>query len=179
LEERIMMKMIRRTTHYDEVTGQVYRSKDKKYVIFDNDKGYRFRPNSHYIKGYQGLQLSKIITAKIDIANMYLLSEHLYKHTNMICVRQNNKKYRPANMEDMSLMVCMCERKTKDFVKRMTDLCLIAKNTIKIGDEIDVQYHINPLYFNTSQFLSHSLYMMFRSQLDSELPPWVIERFNA
>lgn len=167
---------IKRETTIDD-DGVIVSTKDYCYTIFDNDKGYLFRNKAYYIKGYQGIKMSKVLDNKIDIANMYLLAENLYKDTNMISIYRN-KRYFPADIVDIAKMLNLCERNARDFINRMIDKGLIAKNTIKIVEDIKIHYHINPLYFNTNKYLSPALYMMFREQLDEYLPEWVIRKFN-
>jgi len=75
-------------------------------------------------------------------------------------------------------MIRLCERNTKDFVKRMIDLGIMAKAIVNSNEQIDVQYYLNPLYFLSSKYLSPGLYMLFRKQLDDHLPQWVIKKFN-
>jgi hypothetical protein len=108
---------------------------------------------------------------------MHLLAENLYKDTNMISVYKNKRHY-PATIFDMAKILDLCDRNAKEFINRMIDLRLIARNTIKIGEDISIHYHINPLYFMTSKYLSPSLYMMFRYDLDLHLPKWVIQKYN-
>lgn len=169
--------MIDRRTKIDDETGVIISTKDYKYTIFDADKGYLFKNKSHYVKSYQGIKLSNVLDNKIDIANMILLKENMYKDTNMIYVRKN-KKYLPATIADMAIMMDLCERNAKEFINRMMNLGLIAKAVINTNETIQIQFHINPLYFNSSKYISPALYMMFRKQLDEHLPEWVVRRFN-
>jgi hypothetical protein len=168
---------IKRVTTIDESDGVVIGSKDYKYTIFDNDKGYLFKNKAYYIKGYQGIRLSDVVRNKGDYANVHLLAEHLYKDTNMIAVRRN-KKYYPADIRDMYLFLDMCEKRFKEFLDRMMQIGIIAKAVINTKESLQIQYHVNPLYFNTSKYISPALYMMFRKQLDEHLPDWVVRRFN-
>lgn len=167
---------IRRTTIIDEDGVEIHR-KDYKYCIFDNDKGYLFKNKAYYVKGYQDMRLSDAVKNKGDYANMHLLAEHLYKDTNMIAIYRS-KKYHPANIRDMCKMLNMCEKRFKQFLDRMIKIGIIARAEIITKDSVQVQYHVNPLYFNTSKYLSPALYMMFRKQIDDHLPEWVIRRFN-
>jgi hypothetical protein len=157
--------------------GVVVKEQNYQFRIFDDEKGFLFRPNSNYIKGYQGIKLSDVVTNKADFANMHLLAEHLYKDTNMISTYRNHK-YRPATIEDMSLIIGINLRHTKEFLIRMINLGVIAFDKVICGDETEVRYFVNPLYFMTSKWLSCALYMMFRKQLDTYLTPNVIAWFN-
>lgn len=169
------MGTIRRTIIDDN--GVIVDTKDFKYSVFDEEKGYLFKYNAYYIKGFQGIKLSNVIKSKADYANMHLLAENLYKDTNMIAVYRN-KKYYPATPEDMANMLGMSYRRFKEFLERMINLGLIAKVTVNTYDTVQDQYYVNPLYFSTSKYLSYSLYMLFREYLDEYLPLWVIRKFN-
>ena len=118
-----------------------------------------------------------MISNKADYANMHLLGENLYKDTSMIAVKRNRKVY-PAEIKEMSQIIGLNERYTKEFVQRMMELGVIAKLVINTKETIQVQYHANPLYFTSSKYISSALYMMFRKQLDEHLPAWAIQRFN-
>jgi len=169
--------MIKRSQLIDDETGLIVSTNDFKYTIFDNDKGYLFGTKKAYIKSYQGIKLSSVISNKADYANMHLLGENLYKDTSMIAVKRNRKVY-PAEVKEMSQIIGLNERYTKEFVQRMMELGVIAKLVINTKETIQVQYHANPLYFTSSKYISPALYMMFRKQLDEHLPAWAIQRFN-
>lgn len=167
---------IKRVTNIDD-DGVIVNTKDYKYTIFDNDTGYLFMNKANFIKSYQGIKLSSILKNKLDIANMYLLAENIYKNTNMICSIKKKKKV-PASITDMAKMIDLCERNAKEFVDRMMQLGIMAKVVVNTHETIQIQYHINPLYFNSNKYISPALYMMFRKQLDDHLPTWVIRKFN-
>ena len=168
---------IRKAQLIDENTGQVMAEKSGLFETFHPEKGYLFRNNAKYVKFYQEIRLSDVIKNKSDYANMHLLAEHLYKNTNMIAVYRN-KKYVPASEYDMQQIVGMCERRFKEFLDRMINAGVIAKVIIKSKNTLTAQYYINPLHFNTSKYLSASLYMLFQKQLDEYLPDWVIRKFH-
>lgn len=169
--------MYKRITSIDE-GGVILNTKDFKYTIFDNEKGYLFRNQAYYYKGFKlENKLSDIVTDFNDLGRLLVLAEHTYADTNMIAYYKN-KKYYPAGIKEISEMIKLCERNTKDFLKRMMDLGIIAKAIINTNEQIEVQYYLNPLYFISSKYLSPGLYMLFRKQLDKVLPAWVIQKFN-
>ena len=157
--------------------GVVIKDNSYELKLWDNDKGYLFKPSANYIKGYQGIKLSNILQNKADYANMHLLAECLYKDTNMISVYCNHH-YRPADIDDMESVTGLNERHTKEFINRMIIIGVIAKVNILCNECLVTQYHVNPLYFTTNKYLSPALYMMFKKQLDGVLKPWIIARFN-
>lgn len=150
---------------------------DKNY-LFDKEKGYLFKNSSYYFKGFKlENKLLNIVTDFNDLGRLLVLAEHTYADTNMIAYYKN-KKYYPAGIKEIAEMIRLCERNTKDFLKRMIDLGIIAKAIINTNEQIEVQYYLNPLYFISSKYLSPGLYMLFRKQLDEYLPQWVIKKFN-
>ena len=169
--------MYKRVTTIDE-DGVILNIKDFKYTIFDNEKGYLFKNRSYYFKGFKvDNRLSDKVSDFADIGRLHVLAENTYADTNMIAYYKN-KKYYPAGIKEMSEMIRLCERNTKDFVKRMIDLGIMAKAIVNSNEQIDIQYYLNPLYFLSSKYLNPGLYMLFRKQLDEHLPQWVINKFN-
>ena len=169
--------MYKRITTIDE-DGVILNIKDFKYTIFDNEKGYLFKNRSYYFKGFKvDNRLSDKVSDFADIGRLHVLAENTYADTNMIAYYKN-KKYYPAGIKEISEMIRLCERNTKDFVKRMIDLGIMAKAIVNSNEQIDIQYYLNPLYFLSSKYLSPGLYMLFRKQLDEYLPQWVINKFN-
>lgn len=169
--------MYKRVTTIDE-DGVILNTKDFKYTIFDDEKGYLFKNRSYYFKGFKvDNRLSDKVSDFADIGRLHVLAENTYADTNMIAYYKN-KKYYPAGIKEISEMIRLCERNTKDFVKRMIDLGIMAKAIVNFNEQIDVQYYLNPLYFLSSKYLSPGLYMLFRKQLDEHLPQWVINKFN-
>lgn len=169
--------MYKRITTIDE-DGVILNTKDFKYTIFDDEKGYLFKNRSYYFKGFKvDNRLSDKVSDFADIGRLHVLAENTYADTNMIAYYKN-KKYYPAGIKEISEMIRLCERNTKDFVKRMIDLGIMAKAIVNSNEQIDVQYYLNPLYFLSSKYLSPGLYMLFRKQLDEHLPQWVINKFN-
>ena len=169
--------MYKRVTTIDE-DGVILNTKNFKYTIFDNEKGYLFKNQAYYFKGFKvEHKISDIVNDFIDIGRLHVLAENTYADTNMIAYYKN-KKYYPAGIKEISEMIRLCERNTKDFLKRMIGLGIIAKAIINTNEQIEVQYYLNPLYFISSKYLSPGLYMLFRKQLDEYLPQWVIKKFN-
>jgi len=169
--------MYKRITTIDE-DGVILNIKDFKYTIFDNEKGYLFKNRSYYFKGFKvDNRLSDKVSDFADIGRLHVLAENTYADTNMIAYYKN-KKYYPAGIKEISEMIRLCERNTKDFVKRMINLGIMAKAIVNSNKQIDVQYYLNPLYFLSSKYLSPGLYMLFKKQLDEHLPQWVINKFN-
>lgn len=157
--------------------GVVVKEQNFQFRIFDDERGYLFKSNSNYVKGFQGIRLSDAIQNKADFANMHILAEHLYRDTNMISVYHGHKYY-PATISDMAKYISLTDRHTREFVTRMINCGAMAMDRVICNDVLTVRYFASPLYFTTSKWLSPALYMMFRHQLDQYLSPQVIAWFN-
>jgi hypothetical protein len=158
-------------------TGVVVKEQNYEFKIFDDKKGYLFRSNSNFIKGYQGIRLSEVINSKADFANMHILAEHLYRDTNMIGIYKS-RKYHPATIPEIAEIVGLTPRHAREFLIRMIDIGVVMFNQTICADKAEIRYFANPLYFMTSKWLSAELYMMFRHELDMHLTPTVIAWFN-
>jgi hypothetical protein len=158
--------------------GVVIKEQNYHFKIFDDSKGYLFRANSNYIKGYQGIRLSEIINNKADFANMHILAEHLYKDTNMIST-YCNRRYKAASIEDIAKIIDLNMRHTKEFLVRMINAEILMLDKTICGEHVEIRYFANPLYFMTSKWLSPALYMMFRHTLDMYLTQTAVNWFNS
>ncbi len=157
--------------------GVVISTKDYCYTVFDNDKGYLYKNRTAYRKSFHDVKLSEAVKNKADFANVHILAENIYKGTNMVCYRRNERYY-PADIKEISGMLDISERWTKDFIERMMMSGILAKNITNCHENISVQYYINPMYFSSNKFIPPALYFMFQKQLDQHLPKWVIARFH-
>lgn len=161
----------------DDESGVVINTKDFKINIFDPHKGYLYKSKAKSVRVFPDSRLSEVLDNKVEIANVYILSESIYKDTNMICVYRN-KQYYPASEEDMAKMLGLSMRWFRPFLKKIIDKGIIAKVTSTTEGERVTFYCFSPMYFMGGKYLSASLYMLFKKQLDRVLPVWVIEKFN-
>jgi hypothetical protein len=153
-------------------------NKNISIVLFDNQKGYMFRGKNLYVKQYQDIKLSDVVSNLDDYCKIHLLAENIYKDTNCIAVRVSQRKVRMADIEDISKIVNLSIRRTKDFLTRVKKLHIIAERTDSIGNIVSAKYVFNPLFFNTSKYLSAELYFLFQESIDCYLPTWVTKRFH-
>lgn len=170
--------MKRRITDIDEETGEVIKQSESTFVIFDNEKGYLFRSKNHYRKSFSDIKLSSFIRDRSDFLRVHLLAEHIYKDTNTIAIRINNKKVRIADTEDISLIIDLSIKKTKEFLNRMKKIHVIAERIDAVGNIVSVKYVLNPLFFNSNKYLSADLYFLFQESLDKYLPLRITEKFH-
>jgi len=168
--------MLIKTTVIDDKGNNISDS-IRKFKIWDNEKGYLFRSKNFFVKQFEGFKLSEFITNKTDYANMHLLAEKVYKDTNMIAVHTRGKSS-PADLCDIAYMLKLRERTAREFINRMMVKGLIAKVTVNVEEQTEVQYYLSPLFFMSNKYLSPFLYMLFRKQLDPYLQPWAISALN-
>jgi soluble P-type ATPase len=176
MEERMTL-MNRHIVDTDD-DGVVIKDKNLTINMFDNDKGYMFRIKSHSIKQYHDIKLSSIVTCMEDYSKVHLLAESIYKDTNCIAVRINSRRVRMADIDDIANMIGLSVRRSRDFITRMKKLHVIAERMDMIGDVVSTKYVFNPLFFNSSKYLSAELYFLFQESIDCYLPTWVSQRFH-
>jgi hypothetical protein len=170
--------MIQRTTSIDEDTGEILRETSKRFNVFDADKGYLFWANAHQRRSYNKVKLSDAISDTLDFARVHLLAENIYKDTNTIMVRVSSTVVRVADIEDISAMIRLSPKRTKECLYRMLKLHVLAERTDRIGDIVQTKYVLNPIFFNSKKYISSDLYFLFQETLDCYLPTWVIVKFH-
>ena len=168
--------MIERKQVIDNNTGQVM-SDNVRHIssAFDDDKGYLFWARKSFAKSFIDVDYPKAMS-KMDIANISILSKHMWSNTNMIGYRGSGGA-KPYDVLMIGKAVDLKQRQTYSFIKKMMDLGLMARVDIKTDSGIETQYYINPIYFFSGSRIPLSLYLIFRQQLDSVLPGWVRDRF--
>lgn len=70
------------------------------------------------------------------------------------------------------------QRQAANFLGKMIDRRIIGKVRVQIGDCVETQYYINPIYFFNGKWLNYNLYFLFKKDLDGLLPEWVKLKFN-
>lgn len=162
----------------DTDTGQVYNYKKIRFTNFNPDKGYLFRSKNQFVKSFADVRLSEYVTDRQEFARCHYLAEYIYKDTNMIAIRVNSKEIRPADVEDISKIIGLSIKKTKEFLNKMRKLHVIAEREDKIGNLVSTKYYFNPLFFSSSKYLSADLYFLFQDMLDLYIPGWARQKFH-
>lgn len=170
-------EMIRKTYNIDD-DGVIFGEKEFKYTVFDAEKGYLFRQKNYYVKSYQDIKLSDVVTNENDFAKVHKLAERIYKDTNIIFIRVNSRNVRVADIEDISKILDVCVRKAREFMNRMKKLHVIAERIDNVGEIAMTKFVFNPLFFNSKKYISPDLYFLFQESLDKNLPYWAIKRFH-
>jgi predicted transcriptional regulator len=136
-----------------------------------------FKANATAFRGYNGIKLSDVVKSKAEIGSLLILAESMYRDTNIIC-KYVNKRYIQANEEDIAEILQMHPKRAKEFVNKMVRLGVMAR-THKVTDTTHEQYlYLSPLYFNSSKYISPSLYMLFKEQLNCYIPMKYIDMYN-
>lgn len=169
--------LIENRSYTDDQTGEYFPAKPRLIDPFP-EKGYLFKAKSHGRKTFEDIKLSDIVGTGEDFRRVHLLAEYLYKDTNMLMIRESKRKVRIADEEDISSIISLNVRRTKEFIKRMTDKHVMAKRVDTVGDTVMVKYLYNPLFFNTSKYLPVDIYFTFQESLDKYLPQWAIRKFH-
>lgn len=171
------MPTIERKIRFDETTGQIYHSSERKIsAAFDEEKGYLFWARKNFSKQFQGINFPKEMTMQ-EIGQMTVLAKKIWSNTNMLGYRGNGG-IKPMNISHIAKTICLKDRQTRNFLNKMIKLGVIARVDIETDDRKETQFYINPLYFFSSSRLPLNLYLIFRESLDQHLPEWVIERFG-
>lgn len=168
--------MDERIIRYDE-NGEILSDNVKSFNLFDDKKGYLFKANGVSFRGYNGVKISDVIKSKVELGNLLVMAEHIYRDSNIVCV-YINKQYRPANEDDVSVMLDLHPKRARDFINKMVRLGVMARMHKFTNGEQEQYIMLNPLYFNASKYISPTLYMLFKKQLDPHIPPWAKARFN-
>lgn len=168
----------RRQCDIDTETGQVYNIKTNRFTNFDVDKGYLFWSKKQSLRTFNDLKLSDFVKDRTDFMRCHLLAEQIYKDSNMIAIRISTRRIRPADIEDISKIISLSHKKTKEFLSRMIKLRIIAERVDTVGDLISTKYYFNPLFFCSSKYLKPDLYFLFQEILDYYIPGWARQKFH-
>lgn len=173
------------TKGYDERTfvnaeidgaGNVVRTKEHTIRYFDDENGYLFWLNKEAVKTFKGFGLPKDLS-ETDTARVYRLSLVTHKGSNLICYRSGNV-VRGMSCSKIADYLSISKRQAANFLGKMIDRRIIGKVRVQIGDCVETQYYINPIYFFNGKWLNYNLYFLFKKDLDGLLPEWVKLKFN-
>jgi hypothetical protein len=169
--------MYKEVTYYDSFDNKV--KQDRRYYPdkFSDEKGYQFWTQKHACRVFADVPFPKEMTIA-DIGRMTILSKHIYRDSNVLAYRGNGG-VRPYDMDGMAKLLDVKERQAYRFVEKMIRLEVMAKGTFEIGGSMEQQYFISPIYFFSGKYINHTLYMLFRNQLNKTLPKWVVDRYNG
>lgn len=169
--------MIKDTRYINEDTGQVFESRYRKFQIFNND-GYLLWAKKAGRKQFNDIKLTDILGKGEDFRRVHILAELIYKETNTIMLRENTRKVRIADLEDISKIIGLNIRRTREFLNRMIAKHVLAKRIDRVGDLLSEKYLFNPLFFMCAKRLSADLYFLFKESLDCYLPSYVVNEFH-
>lgn len=173
------MPDIKNETIVNSNTGEIrhQRSKVIRFSLFNEDKGYLLFMNNSQVRTFPHVEWPEGVM-KLDRANLFELSRHIYSNTNMLAYRGNRNALRPMGEEQMSQVVGLCDQRFKKWLSRMIKLGMIARINVDIEETTTTQYYLNPLYFFSDKYLPLNLYVLFQAQLDRYIPDWARRRYN-
>jgi hypothetical protein len=171
------MTMLKETRYLNEKTGELSQSRYKKFEIFNND-GYLLWAKKGGRKQFHDIKLSDALGKGEDFRRAHILAELIYKETNTIMIRENTRKVRVADVYDISMLIGLNIRRTREFLNRMVLKSVLARRIDKVGELVSEKYLFNPLFFMCSKRLSADLYFLFKDSLDCYLPAYVVEEFH-
>ena len=165
------------TTEINTDTGEVKKKNEFSFRYFDDEKGYLFWLNKESVKTFKGFALPKDLTES-ETARIYRLSMVTHKNSNLICYRSGNV-IRAMNIKAIAGYLNISYRQAVAFINRMISRRIIGKVKVTIGNQDEIQYYLNPIFFFNGKWLNCNLYFLFKTDLDAFLPSWVKEKFNA
>jgi hypothetical protein len=164
--------MIKRTTTFNEKTGEIINIKDQVFTNSLNADGYRMPSHKLGARIFNDVQFPDEMSYG-DIGKMTCLAKLMIAKNNMLGYRGQGKII-PYTMEEIGGLVGLSGRRAKEFVWKMINLKVMCRE--QSGGE--VRCFINPAYFLANgQRLSLDLFIRFQEDLISLLPKWVINEF--
>jgi len=163
--------LIKTVTYTDEYSGEIVNR--KQYGVgkrFDPEKGYLFRNQAGGFSQLYDVPFPDDMT-DIEIGRMTRLAKKMWGNTNMLGYRGNGG-IKPHDIASIGKVINLEQRQTYNFINKMINLGIIAKVKIESKGQIDYQYYVNPLYYNSSNRIPLNLYLLFRKQLDPYIPSW-------
>ena len=134
---------------------------------YDEDKGYRFWLSKSPIRMYSGCALPKTLT-QAEKGTVYDCAQFLESGSNMLFHRVNGYN-KPLTVQHLAKRLGKKERQTYNFLKKMCDLRIFARE--------DGRIYINPCYFFRGTHLNSHLFFLFEEDLASVLPEWVVKKY--
>lgn len=160
----------------DSNTGAVLWTKEHTVKYFDDENGYLFWLNKEAVKTFKGFGLPSSLP-ETDTARVYRLSLVTHKGSNLICYRSGNV-VKAMSCRKIADYLSISQRQASSFLNKMIERRIIGKVKVQIGENVETQYYINPIYFFNGKWLNYNLYFIFKKDLDGLLPEWVKAKFN-
>lgn len=143
-----------------------------KEVLWKNN-GAMLRPREYHSKFRQDIKLSDIVDNKKYLLYIYILSEHIYKNTNVISI---DGKF--ANLENIAEVLKLSTRKAKDFLKFAESKQIIKQMNNVVDCKKKGFYAFNPVYVNSCKYIDIDLYLTFKDTLDDLFPNWIVDKYT-
>ena len=120
--------MIRRTTDWDEKTGEKIRETEKHFApAFDEEKGYLFWARKSFSKSFTDVDFPEEMN-DLEIGRMARLAKRIWSNTNMLGYRGNGgiKAY---TIDMIAGILNVKPRQAYRFIEKMIRLGVLAKAT--------------------------------------------------
>jgi hypothetical protein len=168
------------TTRIDEDTGEVLSERKNEYKskIWQDGKGAMIKFRNYHKKLYSDIRLCDVIENKPDLFKTYFLVENIYKDTNIVYCRKSKTVFKPATEKDIANMFGITEKKTKEYLSRVSKLGVIAKITVDIDNVKYISYAFNPVFVNSCKYINNTLYLLFKPYVDNYCPEWIKQKYE-
>ncbi len=171
--------MIKQGRFANGQTGEAWDAGSKHIDVF-NDDGFLLRSKQYNRKQFFDICLSDVVGKGKDFKRVHILGENLYEETNVIMVMESTRKALIADIEDISNMIGLNPRSTREFMARMAKAHVIGKKVDKVnkvGNIVTEMFLLNPLFFYVER-LTPDLYFLFKESLDCYLSPYAKRKFH-
>jgi len=159
----------RRITEHGEIVNEKV---VKYYSPFKPGKGYNFKYKSTKIKSYLDIPLPDEFTDS-EIGKLTRLSRCMYSSSNLFAKRSTGNRIVPVSKNDIRKIVGLSQNRFYEFYNKAVTH-KILKSIVLDGD---TYYCLNPIYFNSTEYIPLYLFIAFQSELSEHLPKWVILKY--
>ena len=152
--------------------GELVREDEQHFADALNADGYRFPAHKAGVRLFDDVRFPAGMSHS-EICKMTVLSKLMIGRTNMLGYRQGNTII-PYTAVEIGGLVELSLKRGRQFINRMLQYHVMQRIITQSGP----QYYINPAYYMASgNRLSLDLFLLFRDDVKSLLPQWVINDF--
>lgn len=163
--DAIMLEVVRKAKaqNYPENKAESWNEHN-----FDAEKGFRYLANTTtIIRMYKPLPDS--MTAA-EIGMMLHCAQFIEMETGMLYYR-SDRTSKPMSAAELAKRLGRSISQVYKFIGRMRNLRVMAKE--------DRRLYVNPCYFFRGRYLSYHLYQLFKPDLQTLLPAWVVNKYEG
>lgn len=174
----MIISPVKKTYIINEETGAVHSVKEESITSrLWNDKisGGIINCRNHHKKFYSNRKLSELELSDADLLKTFKLSEYIVKNTNIIGRRKGSSF---GSVRDISLLLGISEKKTREYLSRAIKKNIIAKITVNLSTCSKECYAFNPIFINSCKYVPPVIYKAFQSQMEDILPDWMKDKYS-